>query len=93
MITRNGPILLFEVDSGDEIEGITWPETAFVPRVGETIHYWQDGSATQSIVDKPIRRDFKVIEVRHDWRFMPHGNPRTICCVELGVREMKEKVL
>lgn len=56
--------------TGEEIEGMSFP-IAIVPRAGERIHYWQDGFPEAAGVDSGIRRDFLVMRVEHDWRYMP----------------------
>lgn len=40
------------------------------PRVGEIVHYWQDGDE-HSAAGVYDRRDYVVREVVHDFRFMP----------------------
>jgi hypothetical protein len=60
-------------NGGDEIEGLPFPAVAVVPRVGDKVHYWQDGFPDAAGVDTGIRLDFTVTHVEHDLRHMPRG--------------------
>jgi hypothetical protein len=86
-------IYLLDYDSGAEIEGIPLIESVVIPRVGEMIHWWQDGLPGSAGVDSGLRRDFVVMSVLHDWRFMPQGRSKTVLTIELRVRETKAPTL
>lgn len=68
-------VRLVDADTGDEITGINFPMITVVPRVGEMIHWYQDGTADDACADSGLRRWFRVESVTHDWRYMPprHG--------------------
>lgn len=71
MATLETPLVdLRDHVTGEEIHGIVFP-IVIVPRAGERIHYWQDGFPEAAGVDSGIRRDFLVMRVEHDWRYMP----------------------
>lgn len=85
-------VVLWDADTEEEIEGVNFPYIAAVPREGETIHYWQDGTE-ESASGVPVRRDFLVRRVRHDWRYMPGrrgGRNHYYVTVELFVSEVKD---
>jgi hypothetical protein len=83
-------ISLLDAATGEEIEGIAVFSLA-IPRAGERIHWWQDGFPDAAGTDSGLRRDFEVIRVEHDWRYMPAGRAKTVCSVLLHVREIDKE--
>lgn len=84
-------VTLWDADTDEEFEGVDFPHINVVPREGETIHYWQDGTE-EDVSGVPVRRDFIVKRVRHDWRYMPGrsgGRAHHYVTVELFVSEVK----
>lgn len=93
MATLETPLVdLRDHVTGEEILGIDFP-VVIVPRAGERIHYWQDGTPDAAGTDSGIRRGFLVMRVEHDWRYMPArsggGSARYVPSVILYVQEQK----
>jgi hypothetical protein len=84
-------ISMVSADSGEEIEGLDFPLDPPIPRAGERIHWWQDGFPDQAGVYPRLYRDFEVVRVEHDWRYMAAGRSRTVVSVVLHVREIKNE--
>jgi hypothetical protein len=84
-------VFLKDADTGDEIEAIYLDGATVIPRMGESIHYWQDGFPDAAGTDSGIRRDFLVVKVEHDWRYMPRGRAQTVQSVVLHVKESRDE--
>jgi hypothetical protein len=80
---------------GQDIEGLNIYNVQAVPRAGETIHYWQDGTVEDVCADSGIRRDFLVNRVEHDFRYLPPrgGSSRCYQTAVLHVTELTPKTL
>lgn len=54
-----------------EVDGWYFPNLDGRPMVGDSIHYWQDGTDEVAGGEGLNRRDYVVTKVEHDLRFMP----------------------
>ncbi len=68
---------------GNEIEDMPGLDLEVLPRVGERIHFWHDSFSTHT----HERRDFEVLGVEHDLRWMVEGpRPKLVQTAGLTVR-------
>lgn len=84
-------IVFYDADSGYEIEGLNFPNIASAPRIGEEIHYWQDGTS-DGPRDSGDRMDFLVRRIRHDLRYVPGRGgtqPVHVQTIEVFVSQLK----
>lgn len=65
---------LYDHVTGDEIDDVEFSRITNVPRAGEQILYWQDGTPEKAGGGESDVRRFLVMGVKHDWRYMPARN-------------------
>lgn len=73
------PMVLFDAESGNELEDLPAISVWAAPRVGETVHIWVDNSPKP---DDGSRWTFEVKRVFHDIRRMAaDGQTTHIVCL------------
>lgn len=77
-------VTFYKDGTAEEISDLSFGSLGVVPRVGETIHWWED-----KLDRTGLRKDFVVTHVRHDLRliFTPGSDKISPChSVEIYLR-------
>lgn len=79
----------YDAKTDEELTGkIHFDHMQICPRVGDEIHYWQDGTETKAGGDAVFRYDFIVRRIRHDLRYSPRGRGNTVHTLEIWVEDI-----